>query len=93
MSKSIQWTKAKVKGLELTPEERAAVLVASSKGFALLSAIIKDKLEAVQKERVSKDGYASPSWALYQADLNGEERAYRALLDILGPVCYNTPTD
>lgn len=93
MSKSIKWSHAKVKGLELTPDERAAVLVASSKGFALFAALIKDKLEAVQKERVSKEGYDSPSWALYQADLNGEERAYRQLLDILVPVCYNTPTD
>lgn len=91
MKKSVLWS-TKVPGMELTKEELEAVLRSSNKGMAILKKILEDRLDATAKERSSKQGYDSPAWAYHQADLNGQERTLRMILDIIQDVCYTPHT-
>ena len=45
--------------------------------------LLQKKLEASQKEMRSKDAYSSAAWPYHQADLLGEQRAYRTILDLI----------
>lgn len=45
--------------------------------------ILQKKLEASQKEMLTKEGYSSASWPYLQADLLGEQRAYATILDLI----------
>lgn len=92
MSKSVLWSQATLEGAKLSKEEMDAVLAASNRGFSVLKSILESKLAQCHKARSDVGGYDSPSWAYKQADLNGEERSLRMILDLLGPVCYNKPT-
>ena len=92
MTKSTLWAQHKVGADVPTKEELNAILLSSSKGFSLLAGILEAKLEAVRKERYSKDGYSHPAWPFEQADLNGQERQLRAVLDLIDPLCYNKHT-
>lgn len=89
--KSTLWKKSRLDNTEISEAEREAILLASAKGFALLKSLIEDNMAAVIKERSGKDSYTSPAWAYEQADLNGQERRLRQVLDILKDVCYTSP--
>ena len=51
--------------------------------FKVLAEIINAKKLQNLKERDKKELYDSPNWALRQADLVGESRAYEKVLDLL----------
>lgn len=48
-----------------------------------LSELLEEKLKSKHVESRSKEGYASPSWAYFQADAIGYERAITEILSIL----------
>lgn len=48
-----------------------------------LTTILSDKLRQKHSESRSKDGYANPNWAYFQADAIGYERALTEILSIL----------
>lgn len=81
------WARSRLP-VETTQEEREAIIRASSKGFALMASLLQDQLASIQRERLEKAGYDTPNWAYYQADLAGQERRVRLMLDILKDVCY-----
>ena len=64
-------------------EEFLYKLTAAQVALQRLKQIIEKKIEANTKSRVSEEGYKDASWAYRQADLVGEERAFRELLDII----------
>lgn len=48
-----------------------------------LSAILSKKIDSLRDSTVSKDAYASPSWAYLQADAVGYERAMKEVISLL----------
>jgi len=66
----------------LTTEDKEKLhqrLVANRDLFDILSRILNEKVEAIHKERLTKDNYFMPAWAEYQAQLNGSERAIKEI--------------
>lgn len=49
----------------------------------LLTEILNEKLKTKHNESRSKEGYASPNWAYFQADAIGYERAITEILSII----------
>ena len=45
--------------------------------------ILQRKLDASITEMQSKDTYSGAAWPYHQADLLGEQRAYRTILDLI----------
>ena len=69
-----------------TQEERKIVLAkvqAARPAFELLQKMIKEEIASKRKNTNKKDRYESPSWAFYQADSMGEERALNSLLKLI----------
>jgi len=58
-------------------------LVQSKHVFKVLNQIIDNFIEQNDKDRLKKDVYSRPNWALEQADLVGETRAYKKVLELL----------
>lgn len=48
-----------------------------------LTAILKKKVDALRSDTLSRDAYASPSWAYLQADAVGYERAINEVISLL----------
>lgn len=48
-----------------------------------LAEICDKKLSTNERERVTKEAYASPNWAYLQADAVGYERALREIISLL----------
>jgi len=48
--------------------------------------VIEDKLAVSEQLMTSRDSYDKASWPYFQADLLGEQRAYRKILDLLNNV-------
>lgn len=74
------WTK------NLNPEQVKEIEREFKEGKLLrrrLAAIFEDKLRVKHSETRTKDGYASPNWAYFQADAIGYERALTEILSIL----------
>lgn len=64
-------------------EEMVSSFQASAALRARYISIAEGKIDSMQKERVSKDGYAEPNWAFKQADACGYERALREFISLL----------
>lgn len=47
-----------------------------------LTAIVNIKIATAEQARLAEKGYASPSWAFRQADLNGYLRAWHEILSL-----------
>jgi len=58
-------------------------LAESQEVFRVLTEIIDKKKTQNLKEREKEELYDNPNWALRQADLIGEARAYEKVLDLL----------
>lgn len=48
-----------------------------------LTTILRNKMETLRVEARSKKTYENPSWAYFQADANGYERAISELISLL----------
>jgi hypothetical protein len=48
-----------------------------------LKELLEEKLNTKRTEKRSKDGYANPNWAYFQADAIGYERAITEILSII----------
>lgn len=81
MALSKLWTK----GLKLDKDKERFIesLLQSKHVFKVLNQIIDEFVEQNEKDRLKKDIYARPNWALEQADLVGETRAYKKVQDLL----------
>ena len=69
-----------------TQEQKKEVMLkitSAIPALEMLADMIKDDIENKRKKTVSKDRYQEPSWAYYQADSVGEERALRSILKLL----------
>lgn len=55
----------------------------SQRILKVLSSIIDSFIEQNDKDRLKKDMYSRPNWAIEQADLVGETRAYKKVQDFL----------
>lgn len=64
-------------------EERKAILKGSADGLNVIRDHLTEKLAQLQKSRLGKQDYGSPSWALLQADKVGEVRALIEVIDLL----------
>lgn len=51
--------------------------------IAILDKLIKSDLRLSETEELSKDVYENPSWPYFQADKNGEKRAYKKILQLI----------
>lgn len=49
----------------------------------VLEELLLDDLKTIDSDRLSKERYKDPSWPFFQADKNGESRAYRRILNLL----------
>jgi hypothetical protein len=80
MAYKTAWTKGLTgeKRVEMERELQATALLRSR-----LSVILEEKIESRRTKRVSEEEYASPSWALKQADAIGYERALRETISLL----------
>jgi len=47
-----------------------------------LISLLKDKIQAADKESYSKEGYDCPNWAYKQADLAGYKRALKEIISL-----------
>lgn len=63
---------------EVTEDFKGAVALR-----AQLSKILDAKITSNRNTTISKDAYASPSWAYVQADAVGYERALREVISLL----------
>lgn len=45
--------------------------------------ILNDKIDEIRKVSSNKAQYDSPNWALHQADVIGQERSIRFLIDLI----------
>ena len=64
-------------------EEMERGLTASFYVRERLALILKEKIHSRRVKRVSEELYASPSWALMQADAVGYERAMNEVISLL----------
>ena len=48
-----------------------------------LSELLKVKIDAANTASLNKDNYSSPSWAMYQADKIGYERALIEVISLI----------
>jgi hypothetical protein len=70
----------------LTPQHAEEITHSFNAGVELrkrLSRLLEDKITAKRKETISKDAYASPSWAYLQADAVGYERALNEVISLI----------
>lgn len=69
-----------------TGEERAEMNRLVENSTVLLDRLkdlITEKVEVYQKKAISKESYASPNWALEQADNAGYRRALQEILELV----------
>lgn len=74
------WTK------NLSPEQAALASRDFKESKALrrrLAEILDEKLRVKHSETRTKEGYANPNWAYFQADAIGYERALTEILSLL----------
>lgn len=72
------------KGLnEQEAAEVASSFVASANIRKRLRHILEEKIETKRRETISDDAYKLPSWALYQADAIGYERAMNEIISLI----------
>lgn len=70
----------------LTPEGKKEITADFISAFSLrkrLDKLLSDKIDSAHRESLSKEGYASPSWGLSQADKIGYERALREVISLI----------
>lgn len=70
----------------LTPQEAEEITHSFNVGVELrkrLTQLLEDKVVVKRKETISKDAYASPSWAYLQADAVGYERALNEVISLI----------
>ena len=48
-----------------------------------LEKILSDKIALVRRQRLDKEEYNNPAYAIHQAALNEKERCYQELIDLL----------
>lgn len=69
-----------------TPEEKESLEAGirhSTLALGKLEEIIVSKLSDITSRECKTESYDKPSWAYYQADMNGQKKAYRELIDLL----------
>lgn len=69
-----------------TPEEKENLeqgIRHSTLALGRLQEIILNKLDDITSAECKSVAYDKPAWAYYQADLNGQKKAYRELLDLV----------
>lgn len=49
----------------------------------ILDKLVRSDLKLSETEELSKDAYDKGSWPYYQADKNGERRAYKRILQLI----------
>ena len=75
-----QWTK----GLE--PDAKSEMKLHFSSSVQLrkrLGVMLKDKIDAKNREMIKDDAYDNPSWAYLQADSRGYQRAISEVLSLI----------
>ena len=78
---NIKWFK-KFKTQKEKDEFRERAL-ANREVFELLRDILQEELDASMREQRKKEHYLMPAWSEFQADMNGEQRALRRVIDLL----------
>lgn len=77
-------SKTLTKGLK--PEEVKqfqADWAASAPVRKVLDKVLQDKINLVRRQRLDKEEYTNPNYAVLQAALNEKERCYQELKDLL----------
>lgn len=64
-------------------EERVNFLLSNSKGLELFKDLLDNRIKALEKEVYNKKNYENPSWAYFQADINGQLRQLTELSSLL----------
>ncbi|MCW8888963.1 MAG: hypothetical protein OQK25_07870 [Gammaproteobacteria bacterium] len=49
----------------------------------ILSDLLQERIDLVRRQRLDKDEYSNPAYAIKQAALNEQERCYQELKDLL----------
>lgn len=58
-------------------------LLSNSEGLKIFKNLIDKRIEVLEREVYNKKNYESPSWAFFQADLNGGLRQLTELSNLL----------
>lgn len=56
---------------------------ASAPSRKILSDLLQEKIDMVRRQRLEKEEYTNPSYAVKQAAMNERERCYQELKDLL----------
>jgi len=82
MSKSLalQWTK----GVSGEAKDQLELAVRhSTVALGRFKKMLEEKLVGLESQETKSDAYENPSWAYFQADLNGSKRAYKEMIALL----------
>lgn len=64
-------------------EERKALLHGCAPGFKVVEDVLVKRLAVLQRQMLSDKNYESPNWAMLQADMVGQAKAYQAVIELL----------
>lgn len=64
-------------------QERKQLVNKSRPILDILKDILEYELKCLESKKLSEQEYDKPSWAYYQADLNGSKRVYQKILDLV----------
>jgi hypothetical protein len=78
-----QWYKGVPKSDKKLLKERKGVILSAIPAFDVLTKILEDRIQDLQKSRDSEDVYQLPSYGFHQADHAGQIKAYRKIIDLL----------
>lgn len=81
MSVHASWTKS-YKNVEDKNRFKEDLIRAQS-AFKTLTKILEERMRTNAKARLNKEIYTRPNWALEQADITGESRAYEKVIELL----------
>lgn len=73
------------KSLKTENEKRQfqADWAAAAPSRKILADVLQEKIELTRRQRLEKENYNEPNYAVYQAALNERERCYQELKDLL----------